>query len=110
MFGTTVSSDWKEGSDITWKGEWKGKQYEDKGKIVQIKPTTRLSYTHFSPLAGLRDSLENYHNVTINLTPKNHSTTVSLSQDNNKTEDEHQHSEQNWNMMLLELKKLLEKK
>lgn len=110
MFGTTVSSDCKEGSDITWKGEWKGKQYEDKGKIVQIKPKTRLSYTHFSPLTGLPDSPENYHNVTIDLTAKNHSTTVSLSQDNNKTEDERQHSEQNWNMMLLELKKLLEKK
>jgi len=23
MFGTTVISDWKEGSKIVWKGEWK---------------------------------------------------------------------------------------
>jgi hypothetical protein len=29
MFGTTVVSDWKEGSSIVWKGEWKGKSYED---------------------------------------------------------------------------------
>ena len=110
MFGTTVESDWKEGSDITWKGEWKGKPYEDKGKIIQIKPKSHLSYTHFSPLTGLPDSPENYHSVTINLMPTNNSTTVMLSQDNNKNEDERKHSEKNWYMMLSELKKLLEKK
>ena len=110
MFGTTVSSDWKNGSDITWKGEWKGKAYEDKGEIIQIKPKTYLQYTHFSPLTGEPDIPENYHTVTIKLTPKNGSTIVLLSQDNNKTEDERQHSEDNWTMMLTELKKLLEGK
>ena len=28
MFGTHVASDWKKGSPITWKGEYKGKKYE----------------------------------------------------------------------------------
>jgi uncharacterized protein YndB with AHSA1/START domain len=110
MFGTTVSSDWKNGSGITWKGEWKGKAYEDKGEIIQIKPKTYLQYTHFSPLTGLPDVPENYHNVTVKLTPKNVSTIVLLSQDNNKTEDARHHSEENWTMMLTELKKLLEGK
>lgn len=31
FFGTTVVSDWKEGSSIIWKGEWEGKTYQDKG-------------------------------------------------------------------------------
>ena len=110
MFGTTVSSDWKNGSDITWKGEWKGKAYEDKGEIIQIKPKTYLQYTHFSPLLGVPDVPENYHNVTVKLTPKNGSTIVLLSQDNNKTEEARQHNEDNWTMMLTELKKLLEGK
>ena len=110
MFGTTVSSDWKNGSDITWKGEWKGKAYEDKGEIIQIKPKTYLQYTHFSPLTGVPDVPENYHTVTVKLTPKNGSTIVLLSQDNNKTDDARQHSEDNWTMMLTELKKLLEGK
>jgi uncharacterized protein YndB with AHSA1/START domain len=110
MFGTTVSSDWKNGSDITWTGEWKGKAYEDKGKIKQIKPKTLIQYTHYSPLTGEPDLPQNYHTVTIKLTPENGSTTVVLSQDNNKTEDARQHSENNWTMMLSELKKLLESK
>ena len=32
MFGATVVSDWKEGSPIAWKGEWKGQPFEDKGR------------------------------------------------------------------------------
>ena len=58
MFGTTVVSDWKEGSPIVWKGEWKGKKYEDKGVILAIEPGRMLRYTHFSPLGGLPDAPE----------------------------------------------------
>ena len=50
MFGTTVISDWKEGSKIIWKGEWEGKTYEDKGKILRFEPKKNLQYSHFSPL------------------------------------------------------------
>ena len=110
MFGTTVTSDWKPGSNIVWKGEWQGKAYEDKGEILQIKPKSLLQYTHFSPLAGEPDSPENYHTVTIKLIPDNGSTSVQLSQDNNKNEDARKHSENNWTMMLSELKKLMEGK
>jgi uncharacterized protein YndB with AHSA1/START domain len=42
MFGTTVISDWKEGSKIIWKGEWEGKAYEDKGKILLFEPKRSL--------------------------------------------------------------------
>ena len=108
MFGTTVSSDWKNGSHITWKGEWKGKPYEDKGVILQLKPGTRLQYSHFSPLTGQTDSPENYHTVTIDLNGKDDQTAVSLAQDHNETEQEKENSEKNWNMMLTGLKNLLE--
>lgn len=108
MFGTTVISDWKEGSQIIWKGSWKGKEYEDKGVILQLKPKTKIQYTHFSPLTGQPDLPQNYHTVTIELTNKNSQTKVSLLQDNNANEQEKEHSERNWKAMLEELKKLLE--
>ena len=38
LMGTTVTSDWKEGSPITYKGEYNGKAYEDKGVIKKIEP------------------------------------------------------------------------
>lgn len=108
MFGTTVVSDWKEGSSIVWKGEWKGKPYEDKGKIVQMVPLKLLEYTHFSPLTGQADLPENYHTVTIELADQHGQTMVSLSQNNNRSEEEKKHSEQNWSAMLHQLKQVLE--
>ena len=108
MFGTTVTSDWREGSSITWKGEWQGKTYEDKGVIRQIKPEKIIQYTHFSPLVGLPDIPENYHLVTIELTAQGKQTRVALSQDNNATAEAQQHSEKNWSQMLSGLKKVLE--
>lgn len=109
MFGTTVASDWTEGSPITWKGEWQGKRYEDKGVILQMKTGRVLQYSHFSPLAGLPDRPENYHTVTIELTPEGGRTHVALSQDNNSTEDARAHSEHNWQQMLDGLKRYVEK-
>lgn len=108
MFGATVLSDWKEGSRIVWKGEWEGKAFEDKGVIRQSKPGRTLQYTHFSPLSGLPDKPENYHTVTIELSSEGSGTRVSLSQDNNPTDEEREHSEKNWGTMLAGLKKYLE--
>jgi len=108
MFGTTVTSDWKEGSKIVWEGEWQGKQYKDKGKILELIPNKRLQYSHFSPLNGDDDVPENYHIVTIDLVRKDDHTAVFLKQDNNHTEEAKQHSEKNWRMMLTSLKKILE--
>jgi uncharacterized protein YndB with AHSA1/START domain len=108
MFGTNVASDFKKGSPITWKGEWEGKKYQDKGVILDVQPQRKLAYSHFSPLSGLPEKPENYHNVTIELVDKGKQTLVSLSQDNNSNEKERDHSQKNWEMMLSGLKKLLE--
>ncbi|HEY4648685.1 MAG TPA: SRPBCC domain-containing protein [Gemmatimonadales bacterium] len=108
MFGTDMRSEWKEGSPVTWTGEWQGRKYEDRGVIKQFKPNQALQYTHFSPLAGLPDEPENYHTVTIQLAPEGERTRVSLTQDNNATEEERAHSEQNWGVMLEGLKKFVE--
>jgi len=108
MFGTTVISDWREGSAIRWTGEWKGKHYEDKGKIVSLVPRRRLAYTHFSPLSGQPDRPQNYHTVTITLVPAGKATEVTLAQDNNPNEEALEHSEENWISMLMALKRYVE--
>jgi len=108
FFGTTVVSDWKEGSSITWKGEWQGKTYQDKGVILRHDPKRMLRYTHFSPLSGLPDKPENYHTITIELSQQGKGTNVSLAQDNNPTEQAREHSENNWKTVLDGLKKIVE--
>jgi hypothetical protein len=42
MFGSEVTTDWKPGSPITWKGEFEGRAYEDKGEVIAVEPGRRL--------------------------------------------------------------------
>ena len=108
MFGTTVESDWSEGSPIVWKGEWQGRAYEDKGKILRLEPGRLLQYTHFSPLSGVPDEPQNYHTVTIELAPEGAGTSVILTQDGSTTEEARAHSEENWRTMLDGLRRYVE--
>ena len=108
MMGAAVNSDWNKGSEITWSGEFKGKKYEDKGKILEIEPQKKLKYTHFSSLSGKEDVPENYHTVSFSLSGDEKQTTVSLSQDKNETEKAKEESQKNWNAMLAGLKKVVE--
>ena len=107
-FGSRVQTDWQPGSAITWKGEYQGRSYEDKGEIVEAVPGRRLVVTHFSPLSGQPDEPENYHRVTYELTEQAGRTHVALSQDNNSSEDEAKHSADTWQSMLDGLKELVE--
>lgn len=108
FFGTTVKTSWREGSPITWSGEWQGKSYVDRGIILKVERGQLLQYTHYSPLSGLPDEPENYHTVTIELASEGDQTGVLLSQDNNASVEERIHSAQNWNLMLDALKKFVE--
>jgi uncharacterized protein YndB with AHSA1/START domain len=109
MFGTNVVSEWHVGSSIIWQGEWKGNAYEDHGVILELRPEGKIQYSHFSPLSGQPDLPENYHIVTIELSADGDQTRVKLTQDHNATEEEREHSEQNWMMMLAALKKYVER-
>jgi len=108
LFGTEVRTDWKVGSPITYKGEWEGKAYEDKGKILQFDPEKTLVSTHWSPLSGVPDIPENYHTVTYRLSETDGRTEVTITQDNNASQEEADHSTQNWKTVLDGMKKLLE--
>jgi uncharacterized protein YndB with AHSA1/START domain len=107
FFGVDVITDWKVGSPIVYRGEWEGKPFEDRGKIVRFEQEKFLVSTHWSPLSGMPDTPENYHTVSYKLEAGNSGTKVTITQDNNASEDEVEHSEQNWKMVLEGLKSLL---
>ena len=108
MFGTDLEADWKEGGTMTWRGEWEGKTYEDHGTVLEVIPEKRLRYS-FSPMSGDKNKQENFHIVTIDLAEEAGQTRLTLTQDNNQTQQSKEQSEKNWTMMLGTLKSLLEK-
>ena len=108
FFGTDQQSDWKKGSPITWTGEWEGKTYQDKGTIIDITPGQFLKYSYWSSMGGTEDKPENYQYVSYDLQEKDGITTFELTQDNIKDEAAKEHSEQNWQSIYGEMKKMIE--
>ena len=109
MFGADVRTDWQPGSPITWTGEYEGKPYEDRGEILEVEPGRLLKLTHFSPLGGQPDTPENYHTLTYELTDLGEATRLSLSQDNNASEEEAEHSRGMWEMHVKGVKEAAER-
>ena len=111
FMGSTVETDFHVGSPITFKGEFKGKRYEDKGEILKAEEGRRLSFSHYSGMSGAPDQPENYHVVTFDLRPDSEGTRVTLTQSNlmggvRQSDIEHKADyEKTWAMVLDSLDK-----
>jgi uncharacterized protein YndB with AHSA1/START domain len=108
FFGTKVETDWKPGSPVVFKGSFKGKAYQDKGKVLEVIPNQKLVHTYWSSMAGEPDRPENYKTVSYELKPEADGTLLTLTQDHNASEDAREHSELNWQQVLQGLKKVVE--
>jgi uncharacterized protein YndB with AHSA1/START domain len=101
MFGTEVVTDWQVGSPIVYQGEFEGKAFRDEGEVVELDAPRRLRLTHRSGDSPL-------HELRFDLEPAGDGTRITLTQDNNASEEAAQHSQGNWDAMLGLLKKVVE--
>jgi uncharacterized protein YndB with AHSA1/START domain len=108
FFGTQAESEWKVGSPIYFRGTWEGKEYEDKGTILDVQPGKFLRYNYWSSFSGTEDKPENYADITYELIAKQDATELLITQDGLDSEERKDHSEQNWKLVLNNLKQLLE--
>jgi uncharacterized protein YndB with AHSA1/START domain len=108
FFGVDTETDWKEGSPIVHRGEYQGRPYEDKGKILEIEPPRLLVHSHWSPVSGLPDAPENYERVSWELSERDDGTELTIRESNLASEEAGATSEQSWRLVLENLKKLLE--
>ncbi|MFF1383067.1 SRPBCC domain-containing protein [Arthrobacter sp. NPDC058288] len=109
FLGTHLTTTWREGEPVTFAGEWKGKRYEDKGTVLENRHEELLRITHYSPLTGLPDVPENYHTVEYRLEEAPDGTHVTITQGNNRSDSEAEDSAKLWEMVLGNLKELLER-
>ncbi|MEO5563991.1 MAG: SRPBCC family protein [Chitinophagaceae bacterium] len=108
FFNTDASSDWTPGSPVTFKGEWQGKKYEDKGTVLDSEPCHMLRYTYWSSMSGIEDKPENYVTITYELEEENGKTNLTVSHDNISDEKMRKQSEENWKKVLKGLKEMVE--
>jgi uncharacterized protein YndB with AHSA1/START domain len=111
--GTTIETDWKIGHPITFKGEWNGKLFTDRGEIQTLSEAKELSFTHWSDTDGSGKRPLSYHLVKYRLEPSGKRTKVTLSQFNEGKETQvdaktRAEFEKNWTMMLDGLKQTAE--
>lgn len=116
MFGCETVSDWKEGSELLWRGNYEGKDMVFvKGHIKEVQPNKLLKYTVIDPNASYPDIPENYLNVTYELNQQNGQTVLTVIQDGFDTaaEGEKRYTEtynngEGWNPILVQIKKIAE--
>jgi uncharacterized protein YndB with AHSA1/START domain len=109
FFGVDTKSDWKPGGHLIHRGEWQGKPYVDKGEILTIEPPTLLVHTHWSEVSGVPDAPENYQEVTWELSARDGSTELTITERNLPSEEAKAVSEEGWRTALTGLKTLLER-
>jgi uncharacterized protein YndB with AHSA1/START domain len=109
FFGTTLNAEWKVGGMIYFRGEWEGKPYEDKGIITAIKENELLCYDYKSSWDPLPDVRENYLPVEYRLSEENGVTTLEILQ-GTTTQEQADHSSENWKTVMNGMKELVEKK
>lgn len=106
--GAEITSDWKVGSEIRFRGVYKGHTYEEKGIILQAIPDKLLEYTHWSSVGGLPDRPENYRIWSFTLLESNGGTHLSISESNIESVKQQERSIEFWNEVLQTLKGMLE--
>ncbi|GAJ27887.1 SRPBCC domain-containing protein [Acidomonas methanolica] len=55
FFGTKLTTDWLIDSPMTFRGDYQGKTYEDRGTVLTFDPPTGLSYSYWSSFSGTED-------------------------------------------------------
>lgn len=108
FFGTNLVTDWEVGSPIFFRGEYDGKPYEDKGKIIDFTPMKSLSFSYWSSFSGLEDKTELYQILRYDLSETQDGIKVAIDQSNTDTQERANHSAQNWKTVLEGLKKFVE--
>ena len=108
---TSVLSEWREESPIVWKGELNGESFQTTGRVLRLEPERLLEYNHSRPIFHSSRAVrapESYQRVTVELSDEGAQTLISVTEQDNMTKRELEHSEGSWRLILHGMKALLE--
>lgn len=105
-----VLTDWIVGSPMIIRGVMNGKQFENRGVVLQFEPEKTLAYSHSSSISRLPDQLESYTVIKFDLQPIENQTRLALTISNFPTESIYKHLVFYWNVTLEILKKMIEER
>jgi len=104
-----ISTDWKVGGPLVFRGNLHGIKFENTGTVLQFEPEKVLQYSHLSSLSRLPDRPENYSVVEFSLAPVEHQTTLTVTVSHFPTETIYKHLAFYWNVTPEIFKRLIEK-
>lgn len=108
MLGARVESDWAPGSVIIWSGEMAGRPFRDTGEVLTVDRPRRLTITHMSG-TDAQDASPATHTIVHELDEQAGRTVLTLTQDNNASQEAAHESSGRWASMLAELKVVVER-
>ncbi len=109
VMGLEVSSDWKPGSSIIWKGVTNGREIIHKGYILKIEPRKLLQISDFGLELGLEDIESNYTRITYELSASSDRTTLAIIEDRfNGNKKRYKDAEGFWDQVLQGIKAIVE--
>ncbi len=110
LLGANVKSDWKVGDKIIYSGKFNGIEFRDEGEINILDFEKQFQYSYWSANHGTENIPENHVIISYNITPTNGGTKLELTQTNYKSKEIVEGMNHIWDLILGNLKKLVETK
>ena len=106
--GAETATNWQIGSAITFTHIYEGKEFKNKGVILNFEPNKLLRYTYWTGFSNTEDKPENYTTITYDLTEIGDKTQLHLTQTNFKNAEWYKALEIGWDQVLEKMKELAE--
>jgi uncharacterized protein YndB with AHSA1/START domain len=87
QYGSDLLTTWKVGDPITFRNEWNGQVFEQKGKVLEFVPMSRVKYSLFFPRPDLQDIAEHCFFMIYELTERDGVTSLLVRQEDPRPPD-----------------------
>jgi uncharacterized protein YndB with AHSA1/START domain len=81
QYGSDLQTTWEVGAPIVFRNEWNGQVFEQKGKVLEFSPKSRVKYSLFVPRPDLKDIPEHHFFMIYELAESNGTTSLLVRQE-----------------------------